>query len=248
MQTHTPRFAPIGLIIAMGLAACGGGDAPASSDSGSASATSAASSVAAAGSTAPGGSDSPADAPDVSQVDWATVDVTTIDWGTIDLSMVGWQALQENPTAANLDADTVALIQSRLNPGSATLTIGDQTWEFDNFLCAFGHDATESSTYSFSTNSSGQAGDARTQMQVTIEDPSSQGRLEGADVVQRISYDDVTNFDQPTIDWSLRGTDVVQIDGNAVSVEGTFDDGLTPGQQEAIPGTLEATCGDQSRR
>ena len=184
----------------------------------------------------------------MSNVDWATVDLATIDWASIDLREIDWQAIANNPTANDLDQATKELITSRLNPGSATLTIGDQTWEFDNFLCAFGHEATQSSTFSFTTNSSGEFDGVRVQMQATIEDQDSAGRYEGAGTVHRIDFDDVSDFENPSLSWAMNTPDAISIDGYEVTANGTFDDQLTDGVQEAIPGTLQATCGDQSRR
>ena len=66
---------------------------------------------------------------------------------------------------------------------------------------------------------------------------------------QLISFNDVSDFGNPSIDWSMpRGAGAIRIDGNSVTAEGTFNDGLTEGVVEEIPGTLEATCGDMSRR
>jgi hypothetical protein len=185
---------------------------------------------------------------DATGVDWSTVDLTTIDWATIDLGSVDWKAVGDNPTFGDLDRDALATINSRSDPGSATLTIGDQTWEFDNFVCAFGYENTESDTFSFTTNSFGEFDGVNTQMQVTIADESGQGRLEGANVAQRIDFDDVSDFENPSIGWRMRATDTVRIDGDRVTAEGVFDDGLTELEAEQIPGTLEATCGDGSRR
>lgn len=182
-------------------------------------------------------------------MDWATVDLTTIDWATIDMSKVDWQGISDNPTARNLDGDTLRLITSRTHPGNATLTIGDQVWEFDNFICAFGPENTESDTFSFTTDSRGEFDGVRVQMQVTIADETSEGRVEGSGTVHRINFDDISDFENPSIDWSMgREAGAIRIDGNSVTAEGTFDDGLTEGVREEIPGTFEATCGDMSRR
>jgi hypothetical protein len=186
---------------------------------------------------------------DPGDVDWATVDLTTIDWATIDLSQVDWAAAGDNPTARDLTAEVQQVIQSRIDPGSATLTIGDETWEFDNFVCAFGHENTESDTFSFTTNSFGEFDGVRTQMQVTIADDSSQGRFEGEGTSQRIDFNDISDFENPSLDWSMsRDAGAIRIDGNSVTAEGAFNDGLTEGVADEIPGTLVATCGDMSRR
>jgi hypothetical protein len=191
--------------------------------------------------------DAPEPSQDASQIDWATVDLTTIDWETIDMSQVDFTAIQENPTAANLEAETVSLIGSRMNPGSATLTIGDQTWEFDSFLCAFGHDATQSDVYSFSSDTRGDHEGVRVQVQANIRDSSGAGRFEGADLSHDVFITDVTNLGNPIIDLSFNAPEGIRIDGNDLTAEGQFDDKLTE-EIEAIPGTLVARCGDGSRR
>ena len=72
------------------------------------------------------------------------------------MSQVDMEAIGDNPTVPDLDEETLALISSRMDPGNATLTIGDQTWEFVSFGCAFGHDAIQSEVYAFSSNSFGE--------------------------------------------------------------------------------------------
>ena len=191
----------------------------------------------------PGRSDPPS-GPDVSGVDWATVDLTTIDWANIDFRQVDWQLAEDNPTAQNLDEATAALIGSRLDRGSATLTIGDQVWEFDNFLCAFGHEATESEIFSFSTLGTGSFDGLNLRLQADIEDRSGGGLYEGSNVVHRVSLDGQVDSG---VRWSARGVDVIQVDGYSVTAAGGFID-HTKNDQLEVPGTLAASCGDQSRR
>lgn len=147
--------------------------------------------------------------------------------------------------------------------GSAVLTIGEQSWSFDAFGCAFGHEATQSDVYSFSSNAFGQhSNGARVQMQAEVRDDSGQGRLEG-DVIYTIYIQDIQDFESPSVSWETTndedpqlvdlglappsGEAVIHIDGDTVTGEGYFDDGLTD-EFERVFGTLEATCGSQSRR
>lgn len=135
--------------------------------------------------------------------------------------------------------------------GSATLTIGQQTWEFDFFQCAFGYDSTQSQIFSFSSNSFGQDdGGARVQMQANIQDDSGQERFEGEGVIYDVTLDDIDDFENPSVAWEARGPAdeiVVEIDGDRVTANGVFDDMLTDPIEE-IPGTLDATCGSDSIR
>ena len=182
---------------------------------------------------------------DGSDIDWATVDLTTIDWANIDLRTVDFAAIQDNPTVANITSDMQEIIASRLNPGSVTLTIGDTTWEFDNFLCAVGLESTQSDVYSLTTNTIGDLDGTQVQIQATIRDDSGEGRIEGADLVHEVQVDDITDFENPAVSWSLVSDQGVVLDGYELTAEGLFDNELTP-EEDAIPGTLEGTCGDQS--
>jgi hypothetical protein len=231
------------------LAACGGATSDATSDATSnppASDAPMSEPPAAAPSAAgePPASEPPTDG---TNIDWATVDLTTIDWETIDLRTIDWVAIEDNPTAENLGEEVGPIIQSRLNRGSATLTIGDEVFEFASFDCASGHDNTESTTFSFTTNSFEAFDGVRTQMQFTIEDPSSSGQTEGEGVRHRIDFDDIDDFENPSISWYMREAGSVSLDGYELSVSGTFDDQLTDGVFEDVPGTLEAECSDMSR-
>ncbi|MGA7272320.1 MAG: hypothetical protein WB239_14710 [Acidimicrobiia bacterium] len=193
----------------------------------------------------PATTSAPAANQDLSSVDWATVDLTTIDWANIDMSQVDWSAISDNPTATNLDKATIDLIQSSLDPGNATLTVGDETFEFDNFLCAFGHDATESDVYAFSSNSFGEYQGTRVQMQANIRDEAGQGRFEGPDLTHEVFVQDVEDFENPAVDIEMFAPEGITIDGDTVTAEGTFENKLT---SEQLSGSLQATCGDQSRR
>lgn len=190
--------------------------------------------------------EAPSGGQDGSDIDWASVDLTTIDWETIDMRTVDYEAIVDNPTAANLSEETQALVNSRLNPGRATLTIGDMSWEFDNFLCAVGTESTESSVYTLTTNTFADMDGTRVQIQATIRDDSEQGRLVGDGLVHEVQVDDISDFENPSVEWRMRGSEGVTIDGYELFAEGTFDDGLTL-DDEALPGTLVGTCGDQSR-
>jgi len=142
-------------------------------------------------------------------------------------------------------------------PGSASLTIGDETWEFDAFSCAFGHEATSSDIFSFSSDARGvHSSGARVQMQANIEDETGQGRYEGEGVLYEVHIDDIDDFDDPSVGWrstnsvgftGASGDTVIRIDGDNLTAEGLFDSSLTD-EFELEPGTLTATCGSQSRR
>ncbi|MGD8825658.1 MAG: hypothetical protein PVI24_11800 [Myxococcales bacterium] len=136
--------------------------------------------------------------------------------------------------------------------GSATLTIGEDTWDFDSFACAFGYDGTQSQVFSFSGSViQDDSNGVRVQLSVDIMDDSGKERFEGEGVVYDVNLDDIENFENPSVSWSARGPAdeiVVMINGDQVTANGVFDDGLTDLVVEQVPGTLTATCGAQSIR
>lgn len=250
--------------IALVLAACGGGDDTGAGDDDGAQTsteTTAATDTTAASdddaSSDGGDDDGDADSDDGgadtdsggtvdgSGVDWATVDLTTIDWANIDMRTIDFQAISDNPTAADLSEETQQLIQSRIDPGSATLTIGDTTWEFESFLCAFGYESTESDRFVLSTSAFITVDGTQLQMTADIDDPSGQERSSGADVTHRVDINDISDFENPSVSWELQGTDLIQVDGYDIAAAGTFVDGT--GASEPTEGTLTGTCGTTSR-
>lgn len=172
-----------------------------------------------------------------------------------DSTQVATASGTEAPSATEMAATPAAGGGSGGDRGSATLTIGDETWEFDAFRCAFGHENTQSDVYSFVSDARGQHSNGNSvQMQAAIRDEAGEGRLEG-DVVFEITLDDISDFSNPTVSWLAssqpffgEGELVISIDGDNLTGEGTFDDGLTDLEQEAVAGTLEATCGAGSVR
>lgn len=160
-----------------------------------------------------------------------------------------------SPTStATAEATTAPSDGAAQDSGSATLTIGDETWEFDSFGCAFGHEATQSDVYAFSSNSFGEHSDGHgIQMQANIRDESGAGRYEGDGIVFEIDIDDIDDFENPSVSWSSSNTrgvpsdTVLSIDGDNLSASGLFDDTRTD-ERETVEGTLEAVCGSDSRR
>lgn len=161
--------------------------------------------------------------------------------------------------AAPVDTTTAAAGGGGGGQTVAVLTIGDETWEFTSYLCAFGHEATQSDLYSFSSGSFGEhSSGARVQFLADIRDETGQGRYEGDGVIYDISLDDIDDFENPSVRWSSTsdeadpqlvelgaappsGEAVIDIDGDRITVTGLFDDGLTD-DYESVPGSLDATC------
>ena len=240
------RATAVWVALAVGATACGAGT-PAATEAAPSAPTSEAPAPSVSAEATQAGEAPTGPGSDGSGIDWATVDLTTIDWATIDMQTIDWEAIRDNPTASDLDEEQIGLIGSRMNRGSATLTIGDEVWEFETFACALGHENTQSETFSFTTNSFGTFDGVDTQMQVTIADPSGTGQVTGDETIHLLDFNDIDDFENPSIDWSMNTPNAVTIDGHTVTVEGLFNDGTTPAVAEDIPGTLEGTCSDDSR-
>ncbi|MEX2279419.1 MAG: hypothetical protein WEA76_04960 [Acidimicrobiia bacterium] len=110
---------------------------------------------------------------------------------------IDFQAIQDNPTAADIAEEIQAIIASRLNPGNATLT----------------------------TDTHGDLDGTRVQIKATVRDDSEQGRVEGDGLVHEVQVDDISDFENPAVSWRMRGSDGVTIDGYGLTAEGAFDDG-----------------------
>jgi len=177
---------------------------------------------------------------------------------TTEATSGGEAAMTETAAAMTETAAASSGGGGSADAGHATLTIGDSTWEFDSFSCAFGHDATQSDVYAFSSDARGvDPSGSNVQFQVNIRDESGEGRFEGDGVVYEVDLQDISDFSDPKVGWSGTngrasvlggGVVTVAIDGDHVTAEGGFDNTLTDAEFEAVDGTLDATCGAQSRR
>lgn len=254
MSTKSSTLVVI-VVLALFIGACGSGTATDSGDSTTTSSTNPTATTTTADTpdapntpdtTQQSGASESGGSVDGSDIDWATVDLTTIDWQNIDLRTIDYVVIRDNPTAGNLTDEMQAIVASRLNPGSVTLTIGDMTWTFDNFDCAVGLESTESAVYSLTTNTMGEIDGTRIQMQATIADDSGQGRIEGDDLVYDVQVDDISNFDNPAISWRMVADQSVVLVGYDLSAEGMFKNDAGP-DDDAVKGTLVGTCSDQSR-
>jgi len=115
-------------------------------------------------------------------------------------------------------------LQEQEGGGSATLTVGDQTWTFNSILCAFGEDqiGQEGAEFVLSSIQDGM------QLYAAID---SFGRS--------VSLNDIENLSDPSVNLEAFGADVV-VDGKNVSASGQFVDGTSDSFAE-IEGTFEAT-------
>lgn len=131
--------------------------------------------------------------------------------------------------------------------GEATLTVGDQVYEFDNYYCRVGSDNTGNENISFSSGAFGEIDGNRAQLDASIYDGSAENRLEGDGVIASVSLNDVADFTNQKVAWVAEGgmqpaPVAFEFDGSTLRVETTFDDARTE-ELEEVPGVLEAVCG-----
>lgn len=124
--------------------------------------------------------------------------------------------------------DDLTDLQESQGGGSATFTVGDQTWTFDSVLCAFGEEmiGQEGAVFNLSSIQDG------LQMYASID---SFGHS--------VSLDDITDFANPSVSFasSFDAGEFIELDGKNVSAETGFMDN-TSDNFDQTPGTFTATC------
>lgn len=109
-------------------------------------------------------------------------------------------------------------------PGGITLTIGDETWEFDGALCAY---------------ENAPPGEDGSEWNVSLKQGDLQVYASVDSFGDQVSLTDVVNYG--TFEWVAEGGDITfTIDGNDITAEGTFTDNATGLPAET--GTFTATC------
>ena len=130
--------------------------------------------------------------------------------------------------------------------GSATLTIGDQVYTFDNYYCAEGSENTRNDSVPFSSGAFGEVEGSRAQLDASMYDPDQQDSMDAEGVSFSVTLNDIDDFENPVVSWAdsffAEEPPVFEYDGATLRVEAQFDDELTE-EMEQIPGVLEAICG-----
>ena len=120
--------------------------------------------------------------------------------------------------------------------GHATITIGDETWEFDGVRCAVGPAETGRDDTEF--------------VLASTQDGLHLDATINTEFGHSISLNDIEDFENPSVSYGFTDvsavvsgeiTEVIQIDGKDVYAEAGFYD-ETSDSYEEIPGTLTATC------
>lgn len=120
--------------------------------------------------------------------------------------------------------------------GHATITIGDETWEFDSVLCTVGPAETGREDTEFVLSS--------------IQDGLQLDATINTEFGHSISLNDIEDFENPSVSYGYTdvsavvsgdSAEVIQVDGKQVHAEAAFYDDTSDSFEE-IPGTLTATC------
>jgi len=124
--------------------------------------------------------------------------------------------------------DSLVDLQESEGGGTATLTVGGETWTFGSVLCAFGEEmiGQEGAVFNLSAIQDGMQLYAAT---------DSFGDL--------VSLNDIEDFENPSVALEAIGAaeEFVVLDGKNVSASTQFVDGTAESFDE-IDGTFEATC------
>lgn len=137
-------------------------------------------------------------------------------------------ALAEDPEAAVEElAEDLEELQEAVGGGSATLTVGDQTWTFDSVLCAFGEEqiGQEGAEFNLSAIQDG------LQLYASVD---SFGHS--------VSLNDIQDFENPSVSLdAFPGDAEIVLDGKNVAATASFVDS-TSDSFEGVEGSLEAAC------
>ena len=117
--------------------------------------------------------------------------------------------------------------QDQAGGGTATLTVGTDTYSFDSALCAFDEE-TGNEDFDFSLSAIGDG------MQLSVDSGPTYG--------DNITLDDIEDFDNPKVGWSSDGDGFLTIDGLDVSAMTDFIDTTDETLQTVEKGELVATC------
>ena len=124
--------------------------------------------------------------------------------------------------------ESVAEAQAVNGGGSATLTVGDQSWTFDSVLCAIGEEeiGQDGAVFVLSSLQDG--------IQLYLDITEQFGHS--------ASLSDTSDFENPSVSLDSTGpyTDII-LDGTSFTGTGEFLDSTTESAERA-PGTFSGTC------
>ena len=145
------------------------------------------------------------------------------------LASAAAEGSEEDMEAAQQDLeesveDMADSLEAQQSGGSATLTVGDETWTFDGVLCAFGEDeiGQEGAEFVLSAIADG------LQFYLSIDEYGHSA-----------SINDIENFENPSVSWEAEADGFITLSGKEASGESSFIDYDT---METAEGSFEATC------
>ena len=126
--------------------------------------------------------------------------------------------------------EIAASMEAQQTGGSASVTIGEQTWDFDGVLCAFGPEEIGQEGAEFVLSAIGDG----LQFYISVD---AMGQF--------VSLNDIESFEDPALSWEAdqgaSGEGFIQVDGKDVSGEATFIDYLSESWDE-VEGSFEGSC------
>lgn len=139
------------------------------------------------------------------------------------------EELEENASEMAEDfSDMADNLEGQQTGGSASLTVGDETWDFDGVLCAFGPD---------------EIGQEGAEFVLSAVADSVQFYLSIDEFGHSASIHDVENFEDPTVSWDsdMNADGFITVSGKEASGEVGFVD-YESELMESVPGSFQATC------
>ncbi len=132
------------------------------------------------------------------------------------------------------------------SPGSATLTLGDDSWTFNLNKCFFEGESSDEAVVFATGGTVANPGNGMLAFSVGISDSALRGGL--AHTIRIFSFEaDNGEAVKETIVWTTSTTlsddddGFIQIDGKRVTADALFDNELTS-ETESVPGTLVVVC------
>lgn len=116
--------------------------------------------------------------------------------------------------------------QAAQGGGSATLTVGDQTWDFESVLCAFGED---------------EIGQEGAELVVSSLQDGLQFYVSIDSFGHMVSLDDIADFENPSVSLYTSDDDFIQVDGKDISGEAGFMDSNSD-SFDTVDGSFQVTC------
>lgn len=138
---------------------------------------------------------------------------------------VAEEAVERGEEMAESARENLEGQQAAQGGGSATLTVGGETWSFDRVLCAIGEEET------------GQEG---AEFVLTSIQDGLQFYVSIDSFGHSVTLDDIEDFENPSVSLSSQGEDFIRVDGKNVSGEMAMVSGEDP--MTELEASFEGVC------